>query len=143
MKYLSKSVQETNQLGYEFAKFLNPGDVVALYGNLGSGKTQFVKGIASYFTIEDIINSPTFIIVNEYHGIINSIKKDITLYHFDLYRITSHKELEVIDFNNYINNIDSIKIIEWPEISEPYLNTEFHKIYLTFGEKENFRYIEY
>lgn len=89
----------------EFAKKLMPGSVVALEGELGAGKTVFVKGIARQLKIQDEITSPTFNIVKEYEG-------TLKLYHFDVYRIADPDELYEIGFEDYLNS-NGILIIEW------------------------------
>jgi tRNA threonylcarbamoyladenosine biosynthesis protein TsaE len=134
---ISKSAEETINAGKDFAKGLNAGDIVLLYGELGSGKTQFVKGIAEYFKVKDIITSPTFIIVNEYTG-----ENGITIYHTDLYRIKNERELEEIGFQDYINP-DSIMIVEWPEKAMRFLDSNLKKIYFYHGSKESIREINF
>ncbi|HCI69867.1 MAG: tRNA (adenosine(37)-N6)-threonylcarbamoyltransferase complex ATPase subunit type 1 TsaE [Bacteroidetes bacterium] len=107
MKLRSNSVNTTIKYGREFAKSLNIGDVVCLEGDLGAGKTHFVKGVASYFGInEEKVNSPTFTLINEYSG-------DIPIYHFDCYRIKSFYEAIEIGIEEYLYG-DGVSIIEWP-----------------------------
>ena len=79
MKYISNCEKDTYEIGKKLAENLNPSDVIAFYGDLGAGKTAFTKGVCAHFGIEDV-HSPTFTIVNEYNG-------DVTVYHFDAYRI--------------------------------------------------------
>ncbi|HAH51698.1 MAG TPA: tRNA (adenosine(37)-N6)-threonylcarbamoyltransferase complex ATPase subunit type 1 TsaE [Balneola sp.] len=107
MKLRSNSVNTTIKYGREFAESLNIGDVVCLEGDLGAGKTHFVKGVASYFGInEEKVNSPTFTLINEYSG-------DIPIYHFDCYRIKSFNEAIEIGIEEYLYG-DGVSIIEWP-----------------------------
>lgn len=82
-KYVFKSNNENNTLtlGRIFAKYINIGDILTLNGELGSGKTVFVKGIGNHFNIQDEISSPTFTIVNEY------TTNSFPIYHFDVYRL--------------------------------------------------------
>lgn len=108
---ISDSSNETIKIGKNFAKLLKKGDVVGFYGNLGSGKTYFIKGIISNFKfpLKDII-SPTFLIVKEYH------KKNITIYHFDLYRKKDFNDLELIGYREkYLMDENSIILIEWAD----------------------------
>lgn len=108
---ISDSSNETIKIGKNFAKLLKKGDVVGFYGNLGSGKTYFIKGIISNFKfpLKDII-SPTFLIVKEYH------KKNITIYHFDLYRKKDFNDLELIGYREkYLIDENSIILIEWAD----------------------------
>jgi tRNA threonylcarbamoyladenosine biosynthesis protein TsaE len=139
---LSDSEEFTVSIGKEYAKSISPGDIIGLKGNLGSGKTQFVKGVGEYFQVKDIINSPTFLIVNQYNGIDPKSDKVITINHFDLYRLRFKEELETIGFTDYIND-NSICIIEWCELAEEYLSDGFRKVNFDFGKTENERIISF
>ena len=133
---ITKRPEETINFGKELAKKLKPGDVVALYGELGSGKTQVVKGICSGLGIIDIVNSPTFIIVNEY-----SSQSKINIFHFDLYRMKSENEIINIGFDDYLNS-RGIILIEWPEHIERLLPKETIKIHIAHtNECDTCRYI--
>src|SRR5690554_496645 len=106
-KIISSSVNETIQAGFEFAKYLKSGDVVCLDGDLGAGKTHFVKGVASYFGIKSSkVHSPTYTLINEYKG-------EIPLYHFDCYRIEHEEEALEIGAEEYFYG-DGVCLIEWP-----------------------------
>lgn len=113
MEYNSTSELDTHNIGKKIASFLSQGDVVALYGDLGSGKTAMIKGICDYFDVDEIVVSPTFTIINKYEGKVKNIP--ISIYHIDLYRIESDKELQEIGFSEYLNDSSSIKLIEWAE----------------------------
>lgn len=113
VQYVSSSPEETFNLAGEFAKKIKPGDIIALDGELGAGKTIFVKGIAAAFGINDHITSPTFNIVKEYIG-------REKLYHFDVYRIDDVDELFEIGFEEYLND-GAICIIEWASLIEEVL----------------------
>jgi len=107
MNFESNSVEETIQIGKEFAKKLGIGDIICLEGDLGVGKTHFVKGVASYFGINtENVSSPTFTLINEYLG-------KIPVYHFDCYRIYKEQEALEIGIEDYLYG-DGISIIEWP-----------------------------
>ncbi len=112
----STDENQTGKIAYEFAKRLKKGDIILLKGSLGSGKSIFVRGAASYFDINEPMPSPTFSIMNEYSGsyLDNS---SVMLYHFDLYRINDPYELYAIGFEDYIYS-DGISFIEWPEKGE-------------------------
>jgi tRNA threonylcarbamoyladenosine biosynthesis protein TsaE len=112
-EFISLSEDETIALGFKFAEHLKVGDSVALFGDLGAGKTEFIKGICDYFNVEDIVNSPTFTIINQYHGEKN--KQEIHIYHLDLYRIKSPAELSEIGFSECLHSDEIIKLIEWAE----------------------------
>jgi len=87
----------------------NFGDVVALNGDLGAGKTVFAKGMARGLGLMDYahVNSPTFVIMKEYHG-------DLPLYHFDVYRLEERDFEDTVDYNDYFYG-DGISVIEWAE----------------------------
>ena len=105
---LSTSIKETIQFGRDFAAQLKVGDVVCLEGDLGAGKTHFVKGIASHFGVkEDAVNSPTFTLINEYSG-------ETPIFHFDCYRLNSEQEALEIGAEEYLFG-DGISVIEWPQ----------------------------
>jgi tRNA threonylcarbamoyladenosine biosynthesis protein TsaE len=139
-KYLSNSSEETIELGMKYAQRLRLKDVIGLQGQLGSGKTQFVKGIAKYFNVKGIVNSSTYLILNEYIGKDPVRKDDIKINHFDFYRIESINELDVLGFDDFIND-NSICLIEWCELAEEYMNTKLKKVKLDYGDKENERII--
>jgi len=104
---ISSSVEETIRAGYEFGKQLQPGDVVCLDGDLGAGKTHFVKGVASYFGIKpEKVSSPTYTLIHEYSG-------DIPVYHFDCYRLNHEEEALEIGAEEYFYG-DGVCLIEWP-----------------------------
>ena len=114
LKYRAENETETKKIAYEFAKKLKNGDVICLVGDLGAGKTTFTKGIADYFKSEYEPVSPTFSIVNVYPG-------DITINHFDLYRLKSPDDLYSIDIDSYLYS-DGLCVIEWPEIAYDFLD---------------------
>jgi len=103
--YISHSPDETMNIAKSLASSLKPGTVIALDGELGAGKTVFVKGIAMGLGIFENITSPTFTIVKEYSG-------RLKLYHFDVYRIEDSSELFEIGFDEYING-EGVSVIEW------------------------------
>ena len=115
--YISKSEDNTFKIASNFAQKLKKGDIIGLIGDLGAGKTIFVKGVAKYFGINpDEVVSPTFTIINEYEG------KDFFIYHFDLYRIDTKADLENLGYEEYFTN-KGIVLIEWPEKFEEILNS--------------------
>lgn len=107
MTYLTNSEAETEALGAQVAEKLPDGAVVAFYGELGSGKTAFVRGMAQGMGIDCLVNSPTFTIVNEYEGA-------RTLFHFDMYRLGSADELYDIGWDDYLAR-GGICAVEWSE----------------------------
>ena len=107
MTILSKSETETEAAGADFARTLPEGAVVALYGDLGAGKTAFVRGMAEGMGIDARVSSPTFTIVNEYLG-------ERELYHFDMYRLESADELFDIGWEDYLSR-GGVCAVEWSE----------------------------
>ena len=107
MTIISKSEAETEAAGERFAKTLPDGAVVALYGDLGAGKTAFVRGMARGLGIDARVSSPTFTIVNEYLG-------SRELYHFDMYRLGSSDELFDIGWEDYLSR-GGVCAVEWSE----------------------------
>lgn len=112
---ISHSVEETLAAGEDFGAELNAGSVVGLIGDLGAGKTHFVKGIARSQGIQpEQVSSPTFTIAHEYRG------SGIPVYHLDCYRLEDEDELERSGAHTYIGS-DGICLIEWPQRIEPLL----------------------
>ena len=120
MVYKSNSVRETQNIAKAFAKSLKPGDVLCLSGDLGTGKTAFVQGLTKALGVEDIVNSPTFTIVNCYSG-------KMPVYHFDVYRIADPDEMYEIGYEEYVYG-DGVCIIEWPELIGEILPEERYDI---------------
>lgn len=120
MKYTAKSPQATTALGTALAQVLEPGDVISLEGDLGAGKTQFVKGIGIGFGIDpDQITSPTFTLINQYEG-------KFPIYHFDVYRIEP-QELEDLGYEEYFYG-SGICLVEWGNIVRDYLPEKYLQI---------------
>lgn len=123
MKFEFNSVEETTKLGIQLGKLLNPGDIVCLTGDLGTGKTHITKGIARGLDIDDNITSPTFTIVNEYDS------GRLKLNHFDVYRVSDPDEIYAIGFDDYIFS-DAVSIIEWANYIEEILPKDLLHIYI-------------
>jgi len=109
LKKISKSVEETMEIGAKFAKGLKKGDCVALIGDLGAGKTVFTKGVAKGLGVRNAryVNSPTFVIIKEYEG-------RFPLYHFDLYRLDGHSGFDDMNYEEYFYG-DGVTVIEWAD----------------------------
>ena len=116
----------TYKFGEIISKNINQGVVVALIGDLGSGKTTLAKSIIKNMIDIQDVPSPTFNIVNEYN------KDNITIYHFDLYRLEDEGELFGIGFDDYISNKKAIIIIEWADKFIDLLPKNYIKINLSF-----------
>ncbi len=135
MEILSKSALETENIGKKLAKILKGTEIIALYGDLGAGKTAFTRGIADFFGIKDIVSSPTFSIMNEYES------DKCKIYHFDMYRVNSTEDLESTGFFDCIGN--GIVIIEWAQNIERDLPRDVIKIYINkTNNDENTRIIK-
>lgn len=106
-KYLSQSVGETIDIAANFAQRLKPGDCVLYTGEMGAGKTHFTKGIAKFFGVDGEVTSPTFALVNEYIG-------DVSVFHFDLFRINTYDDLYAIGFFDYLDR-NGVLCVEWSE----------------------------
>jgi tRNA threonylcarbamoyladenosine biosynthesis protein TsaE len=133
----SKSEDDTRLIANEFSFNLKNGEVVVLNGDLGAGKTFFIKQVLQNFNVTNA-NSPTFAIVNEYFG-------DKTFYHFDFYRINKESELHDIGIEDYFNDEQSIIFIEWGNMFPavlPKKRIEISISYIAENERE-FNFIEY
>ena len=120
-KFVSHSSGETERLGVNFSALLRKGDVVLLSGELGAGKTTFVKGIARGFGINKVVRSSSFIIANEYLS-----TKGMYLYHIDLYRL-GEGDMIGLGLEEYLSS-DGICVIEWPEKMGDVAGMEHYKI---------------
>lgn len=107
MVYYTNSDKETEAIGEAFGRSVKDGTVIAMYGDLGAGKTAFVRGMARGMGISERVSSPTFTIVNEYLG-------DRTLIHFDMYRLGSADELFDIGWEDYLAR-GAVCAVEWSE----------------------------
>lgn len=128
--------EDTRQLAAEFAKTLTGNEVVVLNGNLGSGKTFFIKSVCAQLEVSNVV-SPTFAIVNEYDG-------KFHINHFDFYRINSSTELFDIGFSDYLNN-ESLTFIEWGELFPEVLPKRRIEIFIEFetDNKRKFNFFKY
>lgn len=109
----TNSSEETFHCGCRLADVLESGDVVALYGDLGSGKTVFVKGICAGLDVTGDVTSPTFTLIQEYSG-------RVPVFHFDFYRMESVAEIEDLDLDRYFD-AQGVSLIEWAERGESLL----------------------
>ena len=133
--FLSKSESETEAIGADFARGLPGGTVVAMYGELGAGKTAFVRGMARGMGLDCRVSSPTFTIVNEYPG-----KRE--LIHFDMYRLSSADELFDIGWEDYLSR-GAVCAVEWSEnVSDAFFGDEITVRIEKSGENERIITIE-
>ncbi len=118
----TKSVEETENLGQRLSQLLQPGDVICLFGDLGSGKTALARGFCSGLGCNDDVTSPTFTIINEYAG-------KFPVYHFDLYRLESEEEIFDLGYEEYFFG-EGVCLIEWAERALSLYPKERIEIYL-------------
>ncbi|MCM8826428.1 MAG: tRNA (adenosine(37)-N6)-threonylcarbamoyltransferase complex ATPase subunit type 1 TsaE [Candidatus Omnitrophica bacterium] len=126
MVIFSESINKTKMIGKKFASLLTKGDVLLLEGELGVGKTVFIKGILEGFNFPpNEVISPSFTLIREYH------LKDFPIYHIDLYRIRVKEELINLGYEDYFYNPQGITLIEWGDRVEDILNI-YIKVELSF-----------
>jgi tRNA threonylcarbamoyladenosine biosynthesis protein TsaE len=138
--YLTSNAKQTRILGSQVAKKLVGGEILALSGPLGSGKTEFVKGVAKALNIKTVITSPTFIILKSYR--FKKGRSSLYFLHFDLYRIKTASELESLGFTELLNNKKAIAVIEWPEKIWRLLPQKTYKLFFVHGKQTNRRIIK-
>lgn len=114
----SATFEQTRKLGKQLGGYLRGGDVVALIGDLGAGKTAFAQGVGEAFCVKGPMTSPTFTLIHEYPGRIK--ETEVRLVHMDLYRLEHPEEAEVIGVEDAFQE-DAVCLIEWPEIIEDFL----------------------
>ncbi len=133
--FRTESPEETKTLGEELGKKLKPGSVIALIGDLGTGKTCLTQGIARGVGIapNEVVSSPSYILINEYNG-------NIPIYHIDLYRIETSEEIAELGLDEYVDGV-GICIIEWADRMEDDLPDTCIMVHITW-EDENSRSIK-
>lgn len=132
---ITQNYTETENIAFELAQKLPYGSVVAMFGDLGAGKTAFTRGFARGMGIGCDVSSPTFALVNEYRD------NGKTLYHFDMYRISGWDDLYSTGFFDYLDEGASL-IIEWSENIEAVLPENHIRVTITKTDSENERIIE-
>lgn len=119
--------QDTERLGESFAALLSPNTVLALRGNLGAGKTSFVKGLAKGLDISTPIQSPTFTYLHSYFGI-------LPLHHFDLYRLKTNTDFQALGFDEFLDQ-GAVCAIEWPELAQECLPQDTIHIHFEYASQ--------
>jgi tRNA threonylcarbamoyladenosine biosynthesis protein TsaE len=127
---------ETFSLGQAIGEVLEPGDIICLYGDLGTGKTVLTQGIGHGLGVKELIDSPTFTLINQYLG-------RIILYHLDLYRLEDSRELEQLGWEEFLYG-DGASVVEWAEKLENqlpanYLKISLEKVWPETGEARRIR----
>lgn len=134
-EHISHSEKDTMNFAKSFASKMKSGDIIVLNGDLGSGKTKFTEGFLEFFGLENEISSPTFTIVNEYNA------KDINIFHFDVYRLSSSDEFYAIGGEDYFSS--GICIIEWGNIIKDALPKDYIEISFSKSDiDENHRVLD-
>ena len=131
-KIVIKNEEETKKFGEKLCEKLTAGSIVALTGDLGTGKTTLTKAIAAGLGLTDVITSPTFNIVKQYDS------GRLPLYHFDVYRIGDVDEMYEIGYEEYFFG-DGVCVIEWADLIEEIIPDDAVRIEIEYGEKEGER----
>lgn len=129
-QYISNSYKDTEEFAKKIAATLNGTEIIALFGDLGAGKTCFTRGLVSGLESKSEVSSPTFAIINEYTG-------KFPIYHFDMYRISSYDDLFSTGYFDYIGN--GVIVIEWSENIESELDNNAIRISIKYGGHDNQR----
>ena len=132
MKIITRSPEDTEALGAEYAKTLQPGAVIALEGELGAGKTAFARGVLRGLGYTGRVTSPTFAIANEYDAPGGMVA------HFDMYRILDPEALFELGFEEYLDG-SRILLIEWSENVREVLPEELKTVRIVYGAEEGTR----
>jgi tRNA threonylcarbamoyladenosine biosynthesis protein TsaE len=134
--FYSNSLNDTYNIASDFSKKLKQGDIIVLEGDLGVGKTEFIRAICNFMEVESLVTSPTFTLVNQYESELFHI------FHIDLYRINTQNELLNMGFQELFDNEDSIFFIEWWENSFDLIPVINYKISIKHNNTETSRIIE-
>lgn len=129
MEITIRSLEEIHDAARRFIEMMGDNTVFAMYGKMGAGKTTFTKAVCECLGVEDVINSPTFAIVNEYRSTSGEL-----IYHFDFYRIKKLEEVYDMGYEDYFYS-GALCFIEWPELVEELLPIEAVKV--TIEEQED------
>ncbi len=125
---ITESDSDTFYLGEQIARHISAGDVLALYGELGAGKTTLIKGICKGFNVDEQVTSPSFVIMNIFKG-------TIPVYHFDFYRTTSDWDMKEFDLDDYFYG-GGLTVIEWADKIQDLLPEERKEITISYLKNE-------
>jgi tRNA threonylcarbamoyladenosine biosynthesis protein TsaE len=131
----SDSPESTRKLGERLARFLVIGDVLLLHGDLGAGKTTLTQGILNGLNVESPGQSPTFILVSEHKGEL-ATGALVAIRHLDLFRLNDPAELDSFGYEDLLNAVDGVTIVEWPERAGDSLPGQYVLIELDFGGED-------
>ena len=135
MEILIKDISEIAEAAKKFVAAMGNRTVFAFYGKMGAGKTTFIKAVCEELGVQDVINSPTFAIVNEYMD-----GEGEPIYHFDFYRIKNQQEVLDIGYEDYVYS-GNVCFMEWPELIEKLLPDDAVKV--TIEEEEDGRRVKF
>ena len=133
MEVITHSTQKTKDLARKLAENLKPNDILALYGDLGSGKTTFTRFLVESLGFSSRVQSPTFVIARRYAKDSGNIK---IVNHLDLYRLTSMEDLQEVGLEEFIAEKNAITIIEWPELIDN-LPRKCKRLYFEYVDEDS------
>ena len=133
-EYTCKTIDDTRELAKRFAKLVTNGCFVNLYGEIGAGKTAFVKLVADALNIKEKVTSPSFVILNEYHS------AKIPVYHFDLYRLENEGIKTIFDELQEYSEGKQITFVEWAEFGQNQVPFDHIKINVTYDDADSRKY---
>lgn len=133
MKYekICKNLDDTKELAHRFAQLVTDGCFVNLYGEIGAGKTAFVKLVADALEVKEKVTSPSFVILNEYHS------GKLPVYHFDLYRLENEGVKTIIDELREYSEGKQLTFVEWAEFSQDEIPFNHLKINVTYNDDDS------
>lgn len=136
MKYekICKTIDDTKELAQRFAKLITNGCFISLYGEIGAGKTAFVKLVADALDVKEKVTSPSFVILNEYHSGI------LPVYHFDLYRLENEGVKTILDELREYSEGKQVTFVEWAEFSDGEIPFDHVTINVTYEDDESRKY---
>ena len=135
VEFVCKTLDDTKKLAYKFAKLIEKdGCFINLYGEIGAGKTAFVKLVADAIGVKEKVTSPSFVILNEYHS------ANIPVYHFDLYRLENEGVKTILDELREYSESRQISFVEWAEFSQDEIPFNHIKINVTYEDNDYRKY---
>lgn len=135
VEFVCKTLEDTKKLAYKFARLIeHDGCFINLYGEIGAGKTAFVKLVAEAVGVTEKVTSPSFVILNEYHS------ANIPVYHFDLYRLENEGVKTILDELREYSESRQISFVEWAEFSQDEIPFNHIKINVTYEEDDSRKY---
>jgi len=131
---ICNTLEDTKDLAYKFAKLAENGCFVSLYGEIGAGKTAFVKLVAEALDVKEKVTSPSFVILNEYHT------ARIPIYHFDLYRLENEGVKTIVDELREYSEGKQLTFVEWAEFSQDEIPFNHLKVNVTYEDDDSRKY---